>query len=88
MRYDPRLGGHAPGHLRDAFTEWVEDDGAESATVPVGSAGDERSTEWLIGQLWNCCDCMPRDLCAELNLPQGSTYAQGVRSLHMGSVAG
>lgn len=36
---------------------------------------------WITGQLWNCTDVMPRDLCKELGLPQGSTYAQGARYL-------
>jgi hypothetical protein len=30
-------GGHAPGHLREAFEEWVED-GATAETVTCGTA--------------------------------------------------
>ncbi len=36
---------------------------------------------WLLGQLWNCTDIMPSDLCQSLDLPPGSTYAQAVRRL-------
>jgi len=36
---------------------------------------------WLTGQLWNCTDIMPSTLCGGLDLPFGSTFAQGVRKL-------
>ena len=67
-RYDGGRGGHAPGHLREAFERYVEN-GA------VGDCTDDDS----IGLLWNCTDIMPSDLCAALEQPQGSTYARGAR---------
>jgi hypothetical protein len=36
---------------------------------------------WLTGVLWNDTNIMPGSLCSELDLPQGSTYACGVRKL-------
>jgi hypothetical protein len=36
---------------------------------------------WLIGQLWNCHDCLPGSVCALAGLSQGSSYAKLVRHL-------
>jgi len=36
---------------------------------------------WLAGQLWHCTDCLPGHVCEELELPQGSTYAQAARHI-------
>jgi len=36
---------------------------------------------WLIGKLWICTSIMPAATCQDMELPQGSTYAQGVRKL-------
>lgn len=36
---------------------------------------------WLTGKLWNDTGIMPRILCMLLDIPQGSSYAQGVRKL-------
>lgn len=37
------------------------------------------SLEWLYYQLADCRDPMPSDACEDLGLPEGSTYADGVR---------
>ncbi len=73
---------HVGSHLRDAFTEWVEN-GATDDEVPgdVFYDGHSRSLRWLFGQLWHCSDIMPWDLCAELEMPAGSTYASAVQAL-------
>lgn len=85
-RYDPKRGGHAPGHLREAFEEWAYDTsypgGNESLRqVVVMHNGRGRTLEWLIGRLWNCTDIMSGSLCDQLDMSSGSTYAQGVRSM-------
>jgi hypothetical protein len=36
---------------------------------------------WLLGKLWNDCSILPSLDCSVLDLPAGSTYAQGVRKL-------
>jgi hypothetical protein len=77
--YHPNRGGHAPGHLREALQEWID----EGATPTIEVDGKKRSDDWLLGQLWNCTDVMPAECCCELDLPTGSTYAQGVRSVHL-----
>jgi hypothetical protein len=65
---------HAPGHMRDAFTRWIEDGVPDIDGVPV-------SHRLVIGQLWNCTDIMPSALCNELEMELGSNYAQAVRRL-------
>ena len=66
MRYRPSRGGHAPGHLRDAFEE------SAPGNYPIAGpreldleqlVGEDvfydgpRTLRWLIGQL-NCTDTM------------------------------
>jgi hypothetical protein len=98
QKYQPNRGGHAPGHLREAFERaadlniweqpqnWINnlDDEAILFFDPNKQAWWESLTPlnrglWLIGQLWNCTDIMPSTLCNVLDLPQGSSYAMGVR---------
>lgn len=79
MPYDARRGGHAPGHLRDALAEWIEE--GQDGTGVVVLDDEPRPLGWLLGQLWNCTDTLPRGACAELGLPAGSTYAQAARRL-------
>jgi hypothetical protein len=81
MRYSPSRGGHAPGHLREAFVEWVEG-GADptGVSVEVGYVEQVRPVRWIVGQLWNCTDVLPWYACDGLDIPRGSSYAQAVRS--------
>jgi len=65
------ISGHAPGHIRNEFETLAEDH----------SAWLSPEMRRLIDKLWNCTDIMPAMLCAELDKPAGSTYAQGARSL-------
>ena len=79
---------HTPGYLRDAFVWLIE--GKESvaevfyadktrACLEAMNADEQLS--WLSGQLWNCTDILPGGVCTELDLRQGSTYAQAARLL-------
>jgi hypothetical protein len=92
MTYNPQKGGHAPGHLRDAFAEAIENSGGKRqwwdhidadqfTDEQVRTMPREELASWLLGQLWNCTDVMPSSLCDDLELPAGSTYAAGVRNL-------
>jgi hypothetical protein len=81
MHYRPNRGGHAPGHLREAFIDWVDADDDSKDSVVVGYAELVKPVRWLLGQLWNCTDTMPGMLCEHLEIPQGSTYARAVRRL-------
>jgi len=76
--------GHAPSYLREALQEWLNEFGLKlpddiDAAVEVGT--EERTGRWLIGRLWNCTDCLPSIYCQLLRIPQGSSYAIGVRYL-------
>lgn len=73
-KFSPTTGGHSPGHLRDAFLEYLE-----TGQVVIDEV--ERPIKWLLGQLWNCTDVLPRDDCYMLDIPCGSTYAQAVRGV-------
>jgi hypothetical protein len=98
MPYKANRGGHAPGYLRDAFENAIDESGEfDDSWYP--QLGDEQpiffndpklQDRWdifspkergrlLIGQLWNCTDIMPSNLCSNLDLPSGSTFAKGVR---------
>lgn len=80
-RWSPSRGGHAPGHIRERFSDWLEAGQPEQF-----ENRDERvlTRDQILGQLWNCTDIMPSDMCGDLDLPAGSTYAQGVRDLKQG----
>lgn len=60
-RYKAYLGGHAPGHLREAFLDYLERyiDGEHPTTILVGWDEVPVSPSWLLGQLWNCSDILP-----------------------------
>lgn len=80
MRYRPNLGGHAPGHLREAFLEYLNGD-PDSETISIGYEEKAMPLRWLLGQLWNCTDILPEEYCTKLELMSGSTYAQAVRKI-------
>jgi hypothetical protein len=66
---------HAPGHLRDAFSALVEDD---RDTYDDLFDSEPLLPEELLRRLADCDDVMPRDLCEQLDLDQGWSYAVGV----------
>ena len=63
--------GHAPGHLREAFCEMIETQASWSSP----------EFQRLAGRLWNCTDILPGWHCHEIDMPDGSTYAQAARHL-------
>ena len=75
-KYNASRGGHAPDRLRHAFSEFVDEWLLEEPAALLSDAGRE-----LTGKLWNCIDIMPRDLCQDLELAQGSSYAVGARKV-------
>jgi excisionase family DNA binding protein len=80
-RFDASKGGHAPGPLRDAFTEWVElYEQADEIPLTVQYEDDEKPLKWLLGQLWNCTDVLPGVCCDILEMPHAS-YATAVRKV-------
>ena len=78
-KYAPQRGGHAPSHLREAFEAWVSAD--RPSVIEVGMDKTKMSARRLLGILWNCSDTMPIGLCAELDMPAGSSYAMAARQL-------
>ena len=72
---------HYPGHLRAAFTDWIDDGQPDSALVEV----DHEPTSWpartMLGRMCHCTDVMPGEVCARLGMPTGSTYAAAAQRL-------
>jgi hypothetical protein len=76
-------GGHAPGHLRTMFLEYLE-----TGEVPLDELYDPAEAgdwpeRWLLEQLTACTDILPAYVCDQfgLDLPPGSTYAMAVGQL-------
>lgn len=73
--------GHAVGDLREAFLTWLEDNNAELEVY-----GDPVTIDWVIGQLWNCTDCLPSMAVSDLQdqgieLQGKITYAAAARKI-------
>ena len=71
---------HTPSHLREAFQEYLDSD-TPTSSFRVEHDGEQKSIDWLLGQLWKCTDILPGGYCDQLDLPHGSTYAQAVRRM-------
>ena len=89
-RYSPARGGHAPGDVRDAFLEALEDMRGWRTGTPEPTAevrGQAIPISRLCGLLWNCTDIMPGHACGDMQhvideFPNaGATYAQAARAL-------
>lgn len=66
MAFDPRRGGHAPGQIRQAFDDWVED-GMQDHDVGAELFDDgPKPLRWLLGQLHNCTDILPGRIASAL----------------------
>jgi hypothetical protein len=79
-RYQPARGGHAPGHLREALYQWIEN-GASASFVLVEET--EVPAQTFLGLLWNCSDTLPSDVRQDLRrcgIDAGSV-ASAVRQL-------
>lgn len=72
---------HYPGHLREAFLDWIESDCPDTATVEEGYEPQVWPAERLLGVMWNCSDIMPGWLCELIDLRRGTTYARAARGL-------
>jgi hypothetical protein len=52
---------------------------ADKTRARLEDMNADEQLRWLSGQLWNCTDILPGDVCTELDLRQVSTYAQAAR---------
>ena len=91
MPYKANRGGKAPIRLRRALLRYLDIPvyypvNLKLDTVIVGSKREILPLEWLVGQLWNCTNKLPRYYYGILHLPSGSTYAKAVRTLSMSSL--
>jgi hypothetical protein len=87
MKYYDSIIGHAPGHLRDALLDVVEQiyyQGEDVEIVKVGWDEEPKPLQWLLGQLWNCTDFLPGDY-GDLFDDRGvGTYGIAARQVALG----
>jgi hypothetical protein len=69
--------GHIPDYLRSAFAEYIE---TGEDPVDVSHNGNALDELTLLTALARCTEIMPNSLCKDLDLPAGSSYAEGVLS--------
>ncbi len=72
---------HFGGHMRDAFTDWVEAGRPDTAVVEEDHEPREWPARKLLGRMAHCSDVMPRDLCDDLDVRPGRTYASAAQEL-------
>jgi hypothetical protein len=82
-----RVDGHAPGHPREAFCEWLEANWDwPHGILPLvgfdvidwGEEDDQNPVPALLAALDDCTDVLPGAYCSMLDLPQGSMYSDAV----------
>jgi hypothetical protein len=73
---------HYPNRLRNSFCEWVEVDMPEVAAVEQRDASDDCwPARKLLGAMVHCSDILPGDVCDDLDIPRGSSYAIAAQML-------
>ena len=63
---------HAPSHLRDQFCDLVQ--ALDWRAIPAELLA-------VAGQLWTCTDVLPSEVCADLDMTRGSSYAMAARQI-------
>jgi hypothetical protein len=72
---------HYGTHMREAFSTWVERGMQPLAEVEVRYEAEWWPSERLLGAMVHCTDIMPSELCAEVELERGSSYARAAQHL-------
>jgi hypothetical protein len=67
--------------MREAFCDWVEAGMPVEATVEVNYEPTRWPARKLLGRMCHCSDVMPGDLCDDLEVRRGSTYAAAAQGL-------
>ena len=91
-KFNPIRGGHAQGHLRNAFvslTDMIDQGGIESLRLdaPITDEGEQVgfTVSEIIGLLWNCTDCLPSAVADSLATAgvefRCRSYGAGARAL-------
>ena len=96
MKFNPSRGGHAPGYLRDALIDALQESWAvkrewwELTDISFFNPSqqlwwhrlDQRHRAlWVLGQLWNCTDVVPNGTCDFVAIRRGSSFATLARYL-------
>jgi hypothetical protein len=72
---------HKPGHIRQAFEDWIFAGRPEVATVEVRFEPRQVPARQLLGMLWQFTDIMPGVLCSKLDTEPDTTYAAAAQAL-------
>lgn len=93
-KFQANRGGHAPGHLREWFEQYIEADQkiegdvkeeiVEYLTQRRIALRGRSIEEWLLGQLWDCTDIVPSALRSSVALVTDAehfTYGAAARAL-------
>jgi hypothetical protein len=78
-RFQPQVGGHAPGDLREAFCEAVESRSGTDPDPLLMLRGQYLRLSQIAGAPWNCTDMMPSGVCNDIGVRLGGSYAIGAR---------
>lgn len=73
---------HTSNELRGVFEMLARDEDfieGYPLALPADGPGYLNPRRWVLGRLWHCTDIMPGDLCDDLDLPRGSSYACGAQ---------
>lgn len=66
---------HYPGHLREAFYNWLDQGQPPYAMVEVRYEPTNWTPEALLGRMHHCTDVMPSGVCDQQGVPKGTTCA-------------
>jgi hypothetical protein len=72
---------HYPGHLRDAFVQWLDEGRPDTATVEVDYEPRQWAAERLLGRMVHCTDVLPGYAYDELGLDCRQTYGAVAQQL-------
>ncbi len=82
-RRRPRKRPGVPAQVREAFEDWVRG-GCRGEDLPVGGLGATRPLGSVLRSLARCSELLPPECCVALQVPDGSTYAEGARVIQDG----
>lgn len=76
---------HYPGHVRDAFADWVDAGFPDTATVEVRYEPQQEPADVFLREMLDCSDTMPSHLCEAVGADVA--YFGDVRGMSYGMAA-
>jgi len=72
---------HDSAHIRGDFCAWIDAGRPETAVVQIDFEPTVCRARELLVEIRDCSGVVPAYYCAELNMPQGTTYAEAAEAL-------